>query len=398
MDFDETPAEAQFRSEARSWLAANAAPRSTDSEPILPLFEHADAAQELEWVRACRQWQAVKASGGYAAITWPRELGGRNGTAIQEIIFEQEERRFDVATGAFGITLGMVAPTLIAHGNEVQRAHVPRMLSGDEIWCQLFSEPNAGSDLAAMRTSATRDGDDWLITGQKVWTSGAHYADWGYLIARTDPSVPKHRGLTAFILPMNSPGVDVRPLRQMTGGANFNEVYLDEVRVPDAYRLDDPGSGWRVALTTLMNERFSARGLPPSAFDAVVGLARAQQRSADPVIRQSLARLYTAMQVNQFSVQRALTSISRGATPGPEGSGGKIAHVESLRQISALCMQLAGPNGTLDNEWSQIELGVPGMRIGGGTDEIQLNIIGERVLGLPPEPKVDRSSAFAEGP
>jgi alkylation response protein AidB-like acyl-CoA dehydrogenase len=319
---------------------------------------------------------------------------------MHQIIFNQEESRVDVATGAFDITLGMIAPTILTHGTDEQRQHVPRMLRGDELWCQLFSEPAAGSDLAGLRTSAVRDGDEWVVNGQKVWTSGAHYADWGYLLARTDPSVPKHRGLTAFILPMDTPGITVRPLRQMTGGANFNEVFFEDVRVPDSQRLGAEGSGWHVALTTLMNERFSVGDMRGAAdiVTALKDLARDRGIHADPVARQALARLYTYAEVLRYTSYRSLTALSRGAVPGPEGSVAKLAATRLLRAGAELAAVLNGPYATLAGEWASLVCGTPGLRIAGGTDEVMRNIIGERVLALPAEPRIDKDVAFAAAP
>jgi acyl-CoA dehydrogenase len=316
---------------------------------------------------------------------------------MQQIIFTEEEAATGAPSGAFGITLGMIAPTILAHGTDEQRRHLPRMLGGEELWCQLFSEPGAGSDLAGMRTRADRDGDEWIVTGQKVWTSGGHYADWGYLIARTDPEMPKHRGLTAFLLPMDREGVTVRPLRQMTGGANFNEVFLDQVRIPDADRLDAAGSGWRVALTTLMNERFSAGAMAGgSDLVAAVGrLARDLGRSSDPTVRDRLAQLHIWAEVMRFTGYRSLTAISKGAVPGPEGSIAKLAATRLLRAAADLGVEIAGPDGMLAGDWSDLVCGVPGMRLGGGTDEIMKNIVAERVLGLPGEPRLDKDLPFA---
>ncbi|MEW6475793.1 MAG: acyl-CoA dehydrogenase family protein [Actinomycetota bacterium] len=390
MDFLDSPAEAAFRAEAVAFLEAHASRRPADTSRLVSFFEdEGTESEQRAWVKACRDWQRTKYEAGFAAISWPKEWGGRGGTLMEEIIFAEEEQRFDVETGAFLISLGMIAPTLMTHGTDEQRAHVARILSGEEVWCQLFSEPTAGSDLAAMRTRAGRDGDVWVVNGQKVWTSGAHYSDWGYLLARSDFDVPKHAGLTAFILPMDTPGVTVRPLRQMTGGASFNEVFFDDVRIPDAHRLDAPGNGWRVALTTLMNERFSVGGNTTGfrSWGALLRLAREAGRVDDPIVRQRLAEIHIGLEVLRFNGYRALTAISQGGVPGPEGSIGKLALVRVMTAMSALIMELAGPAGTLQSVESQWCLGVPGVRIGGGTDEVMRNIIGERVLGLPREPE-----------
>lgn len=399
MDFDDTHEEAVFRQDARAWLMAHAKPRS-QHDGDFHLIGQRQGGDEGAWVAANRAWQRTKAEGGYAAITWPVEHGGRGGTPMHQIIFDQEEASFDVATGAFSVTLGMVAPTLLAHGTTAQKAHVPSILRGEEIWCQMFSEPAAGSDLAGLRTRAVRDGDEWRITGQKVWTSGAHYAQWGYIICRTDVDVPKHKGLTAFIFPMDSPGVTVRPLRDMGGASHFNEVFLDEVRVSEALRLDEVGSGWRVALTTLMNERFSVGALSPGAgaISRLRRLAVQRGRDTDPRVRDRLARIHTLNEVNRFTSYRSLTTISRGGIPGPEGSIGKLAVVRLLQEVAALGAELAGPDATLEQGWADLLCAIPGIRIAGGTDEVMRNIIGERVLGLPGEPRVDRDVPFVSLP
>jgi acyl-CoA dehydrogenase len=403
MDFHDAPEEAAFRAEAVRFLEGHATRRAGAGadDGLVSFFEDDGTDDEQRaWVKACREWQHTKYDNGFAAISWPGQWGGRGGTLMEEIIFAEEEQRFAVETGAFLISLGMIAPTLMVHGTDEQRAHGARILSGDEVWCQLFSEPAAGSDLAGVRTRAVPDGDDWIVNGQKVWTSGAHYSDWGYLLARSDADVPKHAGLTAFVLPMDTPGVTVRPLRQMTGGAGFNEVFFDDVRLPDSARLGAPGHGWRVALTTLMNERFSVAGNTTGSrsWSGLLRLARDRGRTGDPVVRQRLARIHIGLQTLRYNGYRALTAISRGGTPGPEGSIGKLGLVRVLQEMSGLLVELAGPAGTLDSVESRWCLGVPGVRIGGGTDEVMRNIVGERVLGLPPEPRPERDTPFARLP
>ena len=393
MDFADTPAEANFRAEARAWLLEHAHARAghpNDLKAHVP-FDHEDNEEECNWVSACREWQRTKYEAGYAAIAWPTSAGGRGGTPMEEVIFAQEEARFNVPSGAFAITLGMVAPTILRHGTDQQKTHLPRMLSGKELWCQLFSEPAAGSDLASLQTRALRDGEEWVVRGQKVWTSLAHHADWGYLLCRTDSSVPKHRGLTAFLLPMNIPGITIRPLRQMTGGASFNEVFLDDVRVSDRHRLGACGAGWHVAVTTLMNERSSYTGKAPgqAAFDAIVTVARSCGRDSDPIVRDRLAQLYVLMEVNRYSSYRILTAISKGTVPGPEGSVAKLAVARILRIMSNLAVDVDGPAGVVEGPAASLLVGAPGLRLAGGTDEILRNIVAERVLGLPREMRVD---------
>ena len=402
MDFLDTPEEAAFRSGAVSFLESHADRRTSRPATFAYFFEdERPEHEEQAWVKACREWQHTKYEGGYAGISWPERWGGRGGTLMEEIIFAEEEENFDVATGGgFLLTFGMVAPTIMTHGTAEQQQHLARILRGEEVWCQLFSEPGAGSDLAAVRTRAELSGNEWVVTGQKVWTSGAHYADWGYLLARSDPDVPKHEGLTAFIMPMDTPGITVRPLRQMTGAANFNEVFLDEVRIPDSNRLGAPGGGWRVAVTTLMNERASIGGYtaPARSFGALVRMARERDRLGDPRVRQGLADIRILLDVLRFSNYRTMTAISQGKAPGPEGSVGKLTLIRVLQAMTKLVTHVAGPDAGLDGPESEFLLGIPGVRIGGGTDEVMRNVIGERVLGLPGEPRADRAIPFSHVP
>lgn len=408
MDFQDTPEEAAFRAEARAWLEANAAPRRDGQDGGL----FAERSDEAAYLARSREWQAKKYDAGWAGITWPKEYGGRGGTPIQQIIWNQEVANFDAPEAVFGIGIGMGGPTVMTHGSpELKAKLLPRLLRGDDIWCQLFSEPSAGSDVAASKTRAVRDGDEWVVNGQKVWTSGAHYSQWGMLLARTDPDVPKHRGLTYFMLDMSTPGVEVRPLKQMTGSANFNEVFFTDVRIPDSNRVDEVGNGWRVALTTLMNERMSiGTGGNGGATDVLrlIELAKKRTLNGRPaiensVIRQELMQLYIWAEGMRFTGYRALTAISKGQIPGPEGSIGKLATARLGTRAADLALAIMGGDGMLhrgDAEsnglWQLALLGNPAMRIAGGSDEIQRNIIGERVLGLPGEPRVDKDVAFRD--
>src|SRR5829696_5027833 len=255
VDFEDRPEEAAFRREARTFLEQHA-PLKQDRAGPPPMGHDANSPEEAEHVRRSQAWQATLYDNGWAGITWPTRYGGRAGTIVQQMIFNQELARFDVSAGVFAQGIGMSGPTLIAHGTDEQRERFLRpMLRGDELWCQLFSEPNAGSDLAALRARAERDGDEFVVNGQKVWTSSAHYSDWGILLARTNIDVPKHRGITYFLVDMTTPGIDVRPLRQITGAAHFNEVFLTHVRIPVANVVGAVDAGWNVTMTTLMNER-----------------------------------------------------------------------------------------------------------------------------------------------
>ena len=409
MDFDDTPEEAAFRAECRAWLSANV---PLKSRPDQTFGAELDAAARMQ---AARAWQARKAAAGFGAITWPQAFGGRGGTPMQEVIWRQEEGRFDVPTNAFAVSLGMVIPSLFVHASpEVREAHVGPALHGQHLWCQLLSEPGAGSDLGMVRTRADRlteerDGrDGWLLHGQKVWTTLAQFADYGMVLARTDPSVPKFEGLTSFWIDMRSPGVTVRPIRQADGGAEFNEVFLDGVFVPDTQRVGAPGQGWKVTMTALMNERLSIGGvMPPELWRTAAGLmqrAVLNGRSAldDARLRERLAELYLQAQGLWLLQCRGLTALGRGKEPGPELSVAKIVGARTLLDFARLAIDLQGPRGVLTaaelgEGWELVDrlwFGASGMRIAGGTDEIVKNSVGERVLGLPPEPRTDKGVPF----
>jgi alkylation response protein AidB-like acyl-CoA dehydrogenase len=356
-------------------------------------------------VRRCKEWQRTLSEGGWAGITWPVAYGGRGATPTEAALFAQEQSRFDVTTGVFAVGIGMVGPTLIAHGTPEQKQRfLGPMLRGEEVWCQLFSEPGAGSDLAGLSTRAVRDGDEWVVNGQKVWNSGAHFSDWGILLARTDSTQPKHRGITYFLVDMRTSGIDVRPLRQITGEAHFNEVFLTDVRIPVANVLGDVNDGWRVAQTTLANERTLIGGGGGAAgFRDIADLARATGGAADRRLRQELAAAYTRYQLVRFLGYRVQTARSRGQAPGPESSVVKLLVSQHQSRTADLVLALQGTRGTLAGDdaagggfWHSFFLNHWSSRIGGGTDQIQRNIIGERVLGLPREPSVDRDVPFRE--
>ena len=392
MDFDDTPAEAAFRAAARDWLTANAKPvDATQGHRSNPWGD-----DEAEHVRACKAWQRTLYDGGWAGITWPKDYGGRGANAIEAAIFNQEQAKFDVSAGVFAVGIGMVGPTLIAHGTADQKTrYLDALLRGEEVWCQLFSEPGAGSDLAGLGTRAIRDGDEWVINGQKVWTSGAHYSDFGILLARSDPSQPKHRGITYFILDMRTPGVEVRPLRQITGVAHFNEVFLTDVRIPAANVVGDVNGGWGPALTTMANERNLIGGGGGLSFTELAGLATSMGRTGDPLIRQELATAFTRWQTMRFIGYRVQTALSQGRAPGPESSILKLLYSQHLARTGDLIMALQGV-AVGDGFWNTFFLNQWASRIGGGTDQIQRNVIGERVLGLPGEPRADKSVPFNE--
>jgi alkylation response protein AidB-like acyl-CoA dehydrogenase len=383
VDFDDSPEEAAFRAEARAWLERHARPVTSRRDPF-----------EEGHVDRCKAWQRTLYDGGWAGITWPKEYGGRGASAIEAAIFSQEQARFDVSTGVFAVAIGMVGPTLIAHGTPAQkRRYLDPMLRGDEVWCQLFSEPGAGSDLAGLSTRAVRDGDEWVVNGQKVWTSGAQHSDFGILLARTDPSVPKHDGITFFLVDMRTPGIEVRPLRQITGVAHFNEVFLTDLRLPAESVVGEVGGGWRVARTTLANERTLIGGGAGAGFADVAALAAACGAGADLRHRQDLAAAYSRWEIMRFLGYRVQTALSQGRAPGPESSILKLFYSQHLARTADLVLAVQGTAGTSgDGLWHSWFLNQWGSRIGGGTDQIQRNIIGERVLGLPREPAVDRGA------
>ena len=402
MDFNDSPDEAEFRERVRGWLAANAPLHAGPSECT-------SADQRLQ---AARAWQGAKAAAGFARISWPREWGGGGGTAIQQAIFSEEEARHDIPLGFFGIGLGMCLPTILKFADpDTQQRFVGPALRGEEIWCQLFSEPAAGSDLAGLRARAVKAGDTWTVTGQKVWTTGAHYADYGLLLARSDPSVPKHRGLTMFWIDMKAPGVEVRPIHQMTGGSDFNEVYLTEVRIPDSQRLGEAGDGWKVALVTLMNERVEGAKDRGPTTQQILDVARSVPHGSgtmldDSAFRQRFAAWYVQAAGLKYTRMRTLTALSRRQTPGPESSIGKLVAANRLQELSNELIEcqgefglLTGPrHAALSGSLHRDYLYAPGLRIAGGTDEILKNIIAERVLGMPPDSRADKTVAFKDLP
>jgi alkylation response protein AidB-like acyl-CoA dehydrogenase len=307
---------------------------------------------------------------------------------------------------AFAVGVSMAGPTIIAHGTAAQKArYLPPMLRAEEVWCQLFSEPGAGSDLASLSTRAERDGDEWVVNGQKVWTSGAHFSDLGILLVRTDPAAPKHRGITYLVVDMHAAGIEVRPLRQMTGGTGFNEVFLTDVRVPVESTVGAVNEGWGVAMTTLANERtfMGGGGGRSLAFGDLAALARAHGADRDPVTRQRLAASFTRAEISRYLTMRVRTQTSRGLPPGPEASVSKLLAAWNLKRNTELALAIQGASGMLGRDdapvggaWQQSFLGAPSIRIAGGSDEVQRNVMGERVLGLPREPRVDKDVPFRE--
>lgn len=410
MNFDDTPQEAEFRAEVCAWIAANApkhlAAELKDAPPRPVTLKGGDVIQ------LSKDWQKKKAEGGWATLQWPKEYGGRGATPIERVIWQQEEGIFYKLEAPFQIGQGICGPALMTYASdEAKTRHLPLIASGDEIWCQLFSEPSAGSDLAGLRTKAEKDGDEWVVNGQKIWTTGAHYSDFGLLIARTDPAVPKHQGLTAFILDMRSPGVDVRPIRQANGAAEFNEVYFADVRIADSRRVGNVGDGWNVALATLMNERYSIGAGVVTGFSEIFAYCSTLMTDNGPAIddRALRSRLATWSARNsglKYTSYRTISALSRGERPGPENSIGKLVAGSMLQEIAQFALDLQGASGALadpdqaeaSGQFQKLVLSSPSSRIAGGTDEVMRNIIAERVLGLPGDIRVDKNVPFNKIP
>lgn len=400
------PEERAFRGAARAFLAAWAPPEVPGAPAAFGAFRP-DPAAEQELVAAGRAWQRTKFDRGWAGIDWPRLYGGRGGTAVEDAIFRQEEARWVPPWLCHNLGIAIAGPPVLEHGTEEQRRRlVPAMLAGDAVWCQLFSEPGAGSDLGAVATAAVRDGRDWVVNGQKVWSSKAHFADHGLLVARSDPAADKYRGITCFTLDMRSAGIEVRPIRQMNGACHFNEVFLTDVRIPAEDVLGDPDRGWAVALATLSGERRALGGLaggPP--VSELVALARRHGATGDRLVRQRLAEADAGARLLDLLGRRLGRADIDGRPPGPEGSVGKLLLARQVARTASLGVDLQGPAGMLAGEaaadrgaWESEFTGYHAYSIGGGTDEIQRTTIGERVLGLPPEPRPDKAVAFRDIP
>ena len=410
----EQPSLEEFVDAARDWLAAHAQPRQASTGSArwgegtdnVSVFHDLTAEQERALLDAAMAWQREKFDAGYGAITWPVEHGGAGLPSAYQRAFRREEARYVTPAPheTHSVTMSLVAPTIRAVGTQEQKDRfLRRFLRSEELACQLFSEPGAGSDLAGLTTRAVRDGDEWVLDGQKVWSSGAQYAQWGEIICRTDFVVPKHQGMTAFMVPMDAPGITVRPIRQMSGGSTFNEVFLEGVRISDDLRLGPVGGGWKVALTTLGFER-GGSGARGGSYREVLALARWLGRTDDPVVRQKLAELYTQYQVQSINSRRIVAGLKAGRPPGPEGSISKLLYTQHQQALGETVAMLLGPRLTADTgewgtfAWATFLLGAIGNRIAGGADQIQRNIIGERVLGLPDEPRVDRDVPFRDVP
>lgn len=404
VNFQDSAEEAQFRRETRTWLARYA----PDYAPGPELTER--QAHDLG-----RGWQREKASAGYVGFTLPTALGGRGGTIIEQIIFQTEEAGFDLPTfNSFTESWGVAAPVISRHGTPAQVERFNQAtLTGEAVWCQLFSEPSGGSDVASVRTRAERDGDDWIINGQKVWTSDAHLSDWGLLLARTNPDVPKHKGLTVFLLDMKTSGVEVRPIKKISGESEFNEVFFTDVRVSDEFRLGEIDGGWKIAHTTFHEEHSAFSGAPSVIYDVFKPLVRLLQRILDAdgrpliehaAVRSVLADYYVDYKAVEYTRYRQYTDLAKGGHLGFENTIAKLVLGRWLQKIGRLALDLAGPGGlvtgsTIDPDLAEIQkafLVGPGLRIGGGTDEIALNNIAERVMGLPGDVRLDKDTPFRD--
>ncbi|WP_405866988.1 MULTISPECIES: acyl-CoA dehydrogenase family protein [unclassified Streptomyces] len=397
-----------FAAEVRRFLDAHVAkaPDRTaftwgEGDDSMAYFNSLPPEEEREDVQRARAWQRIRHDNGFGWITGPPEYGGRGLTPVHDLLYDAIESEYDVPdTGTLSVVgLGMIGPTILAHAQPAMKDRwLPAMYRGDAIACQLFSEPGAGSDLASVATRAVREGDGWVLNGQKVWTSVAQHSDIGLALTRTDPDAPKHRGITAFLVPMDAPGVEVRPLRQMTGGADFNEVFLTDVRIPDDHRLGEVDGGWTVALTTLMNERATvgSEGAGPVAAalspDRLSALMRATWTWDDRALRARLAELLVDAMATEHLNARALRTLRGGGTPGPEMSVSKLMYGQNLTRAAHFVADALGPRAIADTgqwgtyAWTELLLATPALRILGGTEEIMKNILAERVLGLPKEP------------
>jgi len=405
MDFNDTHQEAAFRARCRDWLEENARLKGGAGND-----RRYGKADEQNFLNSARAWQKKKFDAGWAMLHWPKHYGGLEASAIERIIWSQEEAKFNVPRGVYEIGLGMAGPVMMQYASDQQKSrYLPPMAAGEEIWCQLFSEPSAGSDVAGLRSKAVQDGDDWIINGQKVWTSGAHFCDYGIIVVRHDPNVEKHAGMTFFFIDMKSPGIDIKPIKQITGGSSFNEVYFNDVRIPDSQRLGAIGDGWRVAITTLMNERLAVGDANGADAKEAFEWAQGQDDHGQPLIknrgvRESIADWYCQASGLKNTKLRTMSALSKGDTPGPEASITKVVSANKLQAIGNFGIDSLDMAGMLKTDDADVQsfhdawLGSAGLRIAGGTDEILRNIIAERVLGLPQDPRADKGLAFKDIP
>ena len=396
MDLDDTPEQATYRARVRSWLKEHSSQAPVLSGP-------GALKDEAEILAARRAWQGKLAEGGLAGVTWPKEYGGQGLGPIEQVICNQEIARVKVPGILDIIGVGMLGPTIIAHGADEQKArYLGPMLHGDEVWCQLFSEPAAGSDLAAVQARARQQDDgSWRLSGQKVWTTNAQFASYGLLLARTDIDAHKHKGLSMFIVPMDAEGVTVRGLRQISGEAEFNEVFFDDVALQADAIVGGEGNGWGTALTTLMFERVTiglgSEGLGYNSNRFAAAIAEDEHARRDPDVRHRLGEITSELMAVRFTGYRTLTELQKGQIPGPEAGLAKVTLVNGAIKAGDLIADVVGPDALAqDSEWAYMISFLPGLKSAGGTEEILRNTIGERVLGLPPEPRLDKGIPFSE--
>ena len=355
MNFNDSEQQAQFRTKCSTWLHDNAQ-RKTQAGSDHPHGKR----DSSEFLNAARSWQKKKFDAGWAMLHWPKIYGGLEASPLERIIWGQEEAKFDVPQGIYEIGLGMAGPVMMQYATEQQKQrYLPPMAAGEEIWCQLFSEPSAGSDVAGLRSKAVQDGDDWIINGQKVWTSGAQFCDYGIIVVRHDPNVDKHAGMTFFFVDMKSPGIDIKPIKQITGGSSFNEVYFNDVRIPDSQRLGAIGDGWRVAITTLMNERLAvgdANGVDATeAFEWAQGQDdHGQALIQNHAVRESIANWYCQASGLKNTKLRTMSALSKGDTPGPEASITKVVSANKLQAIGNFGIDSLDMAGMLKTERSEV--------------------------------------------
>jgi alkylation response protein AidB-like acyl-CoA dehydrogenase len=395
VDLNDTPEQAEYRTKVAAWLSEH-----RDEAPVLR--GEGALKDENEILAARRAWQGKLAEGGLAGVTWPQEVGGQGLGPIEQVIVNQEIARAGVPGILDVIGVGMLGPTIIAHGSDEQKSrYLGPMLHGDEVWCQLFSEPAAGSDLAGIQARAKQDNGGWVLNGQKVWTTNAQFAAYGLLLARTDPDVPKHKGLTMFIVPMDAEGVTIRGLRQISGEAEFNEVFFDDVKLEADAVCGPVNGGWGTALTTLMFERVTiglgSEGLGYREGRFAAAIAADENARRDKEVRQQLGQISTELLATRFTGYRTLSALQKGQIPGPEAGLSKVTVVNAAIRAGELIADVLGPEALdTESEWAYMISFLPGLKSAGGTEEILRNTIGERVLGLPPEPRLDKGVPFSE--
>ncbi|MBT6275416.1 MAG: acyl-CoA dehydrogenase [Chromatiales bacterium] len=406
MNVEDSPQEAEYRARCRDFLDTVAEKRRPGH-----VRGYRRGEDQPGVVARAREFQKKKWDAGFAGITWPKEWYGQGGTPIQQMIYDQEEANYDTTVNAIGLQLGICIPTICRWGTQAQRDRfAPAALRGEEVWCQFYSEPAGGSDLGALRTRAERDGDDWIINGQKIWTSLAHEADWAVLVARSDFDRPKHAGVTFLYLSTRTPGVDIQPIKQMSGASHFNQVFFNDVRIPDSQRLGPIDGGWQVAMSLLMGERYSLSDDFGPSFKELYRLAAQTQLEDglaldDKAVQERLADFYVKSQGLRFIKYRIMTALGRGDAPGPEASIGKLVSATKIQEVAAYGLDLLGAAGLqsgagmpLQGIFEEAFLDSPALRIAGGTDEILRNTIGERVLGLPQDVRVDKGIPFRSIP